>query len=337
MKKILIFAFSFLLLNLTACQINTEKKHPLIDKIWSVSKQEFISVNEFNQVLLKNQVILLGETHDNARHHQLQAKVISHLTENGESPAVAYEMLNQKQQSSINEYLSSIYLPDVKSNAHKVTEQVEKLSKLIKWKESGWPDWELYQPVFYHTVEQQLPIIAANLDTKTIRKVIKQGSKVLDKSYQDLLIKYQYEATLKKVLEKEILSSHCDMLPEKMLSPMLMGQQVRDLAMTHAIQTTLTTRKDSGKLILIAGAGHTRTDYGIPFYLHQETPSIKTLSLGFMEVSKDEFLPENYAEAWGENVTKLPFDYVWFTPRTEREDQCEKMRAYMDKKKTTDK
>ncbi|MCP3851660.1 MAG: hypothetical protein GY694_15675, partial [Gammaproteobacteria bacterium] len=236
MKKILIFAFSFLVLNLTACQLNTKKNHPLIDKIWSVSKQEFISASELNQIVLNNQIILLGETHDNARHHQLQAKIISNLTEREEYPAVAYEMLNQKQQSSIDEYLSTIYSSGIKVGADEVSKQVEDLSKLIKWEESGWPDWELYRPVFYHAVDNQLPIIAANLDTKIIRKVIKQGSNVLDETYQALLIKYQYDAVLKKELEKEILASHCDMLPEKMLSPMLMGQQVRDLAMTRAIQ-----------------------------------------------------------------------------------------------------
>ncbi len=331
MKKILIF--SFLVLNLTACQLNTKKNHPLIDKIWSVSKQEFISANELNQIVLNNQIILLGETHDNARHHQLQAKIISNVAKKGESPAVAYEMLNTKQQSSINEYLSTIYSSGIKAGADEVSKQVEDLSKLINWEESGWPDWELYHPVFYHAVDNQLPIIAANLDTKIIRKVIKQGSNVLDETYQALLIKYQYDAVLKKELEKEILASHCDMLPEKMLSPMLMGQQVRDLAMTRAIQTARARNKKSDKLILIAGAGHTRTDYGIPFYLHQETPGIKTLSLSFMEVSKDELLPENYIEAWGESTKELPFDYVWFTERAEREDQCEKMRAYMDKKK----
>ncbi|MCP3849543.1 MAG: ChaN family lipoprotein, partial [Gammaproteobacteria bacterium] len=221
----------------------------------------------------------------------------------------------------------------IKVGADEVSKQVEDLSKLIKWEESGWPDWELYRPVFYNTIDSQLPIIAANLDAKIIRKVIKQGSNVLDETYQELLKKYQYDAVLKKELEKEILASHCDMLPEKMLSPMLMGQQVRDLAMTRAIQTARARNKKSDKLILIAGAGHTRTDYGIPFYLHQETPGIKTLSLSFMEVSKDELHPENYIEAWGENTKELPFDYVWFTERAEREDQCEKMRAYMDKKK----
>lgn len=326
---------------LSACQTispdtsspdSNEQNHPLIDKVWSVSEQKFISLDKLNKAILDNDVILLGETHDNIKHHQLQAQVIKHLTVNQHSPAIAYEMLNQSQQPAIDEFQAHYYQALKNGKVSNVSEQVDIFAQRIHWEKSGWPEWHYYQPVFYNTIENQLPIIAANLNIKTIRKVIKQGSKVLDKSVQEQLIKYQYDDVLQKELEKEILSSHCDMLPEKMLAPMLLGQQVRDLAMTQAILSTLSTQEETDKLVLIAGAGHTRTDYGVPFYLHKENPKLNLLSLTFMEVSEDEFKPESYVKAWSDTATKLPFDYVWFTEKSEREDQCEKMKAYMKKK-----
>jgi len=141
---------------------------------------------------------------------------------------------------------------------------------------------------------------------------------------------HQYDEPLKNHLQQEIQSAHCDMLPEKMLGPMLTGQQTRDIAMTLAIQKQLTSSAAEG-LVLIAGSGHTRTDYGIPDYLHKEMPEIKIISIAFIEVSEDQFQPANYAEDWNTMDGKLPFDYVWFTSRAEREDQCEKMKRYMQK------
>ncbi|MCU7939519.1 MAG: ChaN family lipoprotein [gamma proteobacterium symbiont of Bathyaustriella thionipta] len=330
-----------LLLSLNACQTFSPpyeiQTHKLIDKVWSASEQQFISKEALQQKTLTAQVILLGETHDNARHHQLQAQFISYLTENNQPPAVAFEMLNQNQQSIINSFEANQYASD--GNSHfGSTRSGEKNTQLfadkINWQESGWPEWPYYHPVFYQTINNKLPIIAANLDLKQIRKVIKEGSQTLSQEYQDLLNKYQYDEALKKELEQEVQSAHCDMLPEKMLSPMLLGQQTRDIAMTQAIQSTLLKYNTATKaqIVLIAGSGHTRTDYGIPFYLQQENPELRLISIAFVEVSEDEFKPDDYAKAWSKTATQLPFDYVWFTARAEREDQCEKMKEHMNRR-----
>ncbi|MCW8931312.1 MAG: ChaN family lipoprotein [Gammaproteobacteria bacterium] len=341
MKKIfgLIVVSCTLLFNLSACQnkspdTSSSQQHPLLDKVWSISEQNFVSVETLNQRILDSKIILLGETHDNIKHHELQAKVIAHLSTNKLKSSIAYEMLNQSQQSIIDTFQEKYYSQTSTSSMTPIPDQVDAFAKTINWEKTGWPEWKYYRSVFYNTIESKLPIIAANLDIKTIRKVIKEGSGILDQHYQELLLKYQYDESLKKELEKEILSSHCDMLPEKMLSPMLLGQQVRDLAMMQAILNSLSEKESSDKTVLIAGSGHTRTDYGIPYYLHQEQPKLKSLSLAFIEVEEDEFNPKEYAKGWSDTAQQLPFDYVWFTEKAEREDQCEKMRAYMKKKKT---
>lgn len=317
--------------SLTACQTYPPQafdpkyditEHPLIDKVWSTSEKSYITMDKLKTQVLNYNVILLGETHDNARHHQLQALFIQHLHNNQRSPTVAFEMLNRSQQDIINQF----------QTAHgNVRDKTDSFAEVVQWQKTGWPDWPYYRPVFYAAIENNLPVIAANQDRKTIRKVIKQGSEILDQNYQDLLKKYQYNDTLKQKLEQEVLSAHCDMLPEKMLSPMLMGQQVRDLSMALAMQSTLTGKEATESAVLIAGSGHTRTDYGVPYYLQQEAPELNTISIAFIEVRDGKFQPEQYAQPWG--TEQLPFDYVWFTPHAQREDQCEKMKAHMKKKK----
>ncbi len=326
-----------ILLSITSCQTastlpkkntssNIEKNtHPLINKIWSVVEQRFISVKSVQQTIQAKNIILLGETHDNIQHHQRQAQFISYLAKN--KPVVAYEMLNQNQQDIIDTFERNHY----KSNKNP-DEITDLFSKTIKWDKSGWPEWILYRPVFYHTIKHQLAIIGTNIDLKKVRRLIKKGRSVLNQNEQDLLNKYQYNTALQAQLEQEIQSAHCDMLPKKMLSPMLLGQQVRDLSMTQAIQEALLSA-DVRQVIVIAGSGHTRIDYGIPFYLSQEDPALNIVSIAFVEVSEDEFKPSDYISSWSQTAKQLPFDYVWFTPRAEREDPCEKMKDYMKKKK----
>ena len=95
MKKItsLIFIYAIMLtvaFNMSACQTFSPeyeiKQHPLIDKIWSVSEQQFIAADSLNKKILEKNIILLGETHDNARHHQLQAQLIAELAAKHHTP-----------------------------------------------------------------------------------------------------------------------------------------------------------------------------------------------------------------------------------------------------------
>jgi len=308
-----------LVLLLTACQNIPIKQqhqaHPLIDRIWSVSEQAFISRGKLNSQLKTNNIILLGETHDNAKHHQLQAEITNQLSQ--QRPKVAFEMLDQNQQAIINTFQKKSSITD-------------DFAKVVNWEKTGWPQWSYYRPVFDSAISNNLEIIAANINSKQVRKVIKYGTKVLTPEYQTLLKRYQYDADTKTELEQDIRSAHCNMLPQKMLAPMLLGQQSRDIAMTLAIKNNFTPPAVS--IILIAGTGHTRTDFGIPYYLQQEIPDAKILSLAFIEISEDKLMATEYAEDWSINGKNLPFDYVWFTNRAEREDQCEKMRAYMKKK-----
>ena len=64
-------------------------------------------------------------------------------------------------------------------------------------------------------------------------------------------------------------------------------------------------------LVLIAGNGHVRKDYGVPNHLDVESASV-----GFVEVWKDKDHPRDY--------DANRFDYTWFTPRVDSLDPCEK-------------
>ena len=83
MKK-LAFALVLVATLLAACAAprpsdRLGQSNPLVGKIWSVADGAFISEDDLFARLASKHYVLLGEKHDNPRHHQLQAKVVQAL------------------------------------------------------------------------------------------------------------------------------------------------------------------------------------------------------------------------------------------------------------------
>ena len=120
-------------------------------------------------------------------------------------------------------------------------------------------------------------------------------------------------------MEAEMRDSHCGQLPETALAGMVTAQRARDAAMAERL---LAATGDGA--VLIAGAGHVRTDRGVPMYLTARAPGVAVASLAFVEVATGHTSPPEYAERFG--VARLPFDYVWFTTRADDVDPCARFR-----------
>ena len=311
--------FVFLSTNVTAAQDTDIPKlivseHPLLEKIWDVDKQRFIDRKELKQRVLQASQLLLGETHDNTDHHKYQAWVLKQLAGAGSKVIVAFEMINESQ----GELIKSRKLSDTKE-----------LLGLLNKVESGWQYESFYTPVFDTVISAGFPIVAANLDRKTIVKIVMKGSehipadlkKILDSSTLD---KSQYDS-----LAKEIEESHCNMINQQMIDGMMAGQKVRDAVMALALARI----DDAFVKVLIAGSGHARRDRGVPFYYLRNAgkkPGGAILSMSWIEVEEKQVDPREYAKRW--NTDTLPFNYVWFTAAADRPDPCEEFRKHMHKK-----
>ena len=79
-----------------------QQNHPLVGKVWDVNKQQYISKDQLLQKALISDYILLGETHDNIKHHEDHGWVISELNKQGLNIAVALEMVTKEQADTIN-------------------------------------------------------------------------------------------------------------------------------------------------------------------------------------------------------------------------------------------
>jgi uncharacterized iron-regulated protein len=294
-----------------AWQSPLRRDHPLVGKIWSPSQARFVEPAELLQAATRADFVLLGETHDNADHHLLQAWLLRAIVDAGRRPAVAFEMLGTDQQADLDRALAGPATAD-------------DIRKAVRWDESGGWSFDFYRPLFELALVAKLPIVAANLPRDMAREVARGGREALPEGLRARLAREEpLSEEVRAALRKEMSESHCGALPESMLDPMALVQRTWNAHMAERLE-------DAGKVrggVLVTGSGHGRTDRGVPAHLARDVAGRPIVSVSFQEVLSKRADPAQYAEDYG--APTLPFDYVVFTPGAKREDPCEKMREHM--------
>ena len=290
--------------------------HSLAGRIWDVSGGRFIDRASLVERLARADFVLLGERHDNPDHHRLQAEVLRSLVALGRRPAVGFEMLGIDDAGAVTRHLAA------------APNDATGLGRAVNWNQRGWPDWAMYQPIAEAAVRARLPIVATNLPLATAKKMAREGLAALEsQAVRELGLDRPPPEPVFARMAADIRDAHCGQVSEKSVKPMVDVQRARDAQMA---QSLLAARKTDGAL-LVAGAGHVRNDYGIPVYLKAKEPESRVISIAFIEVDKHKTEPLSYAPSHPEG--RLPFDYVWFTPRVGDEDPCEKFKSQLERMK----
>lgn len=325
--RLIVSVFLLVTVAITACSTNqnktenekepyklTHKDHPLVGKIWDVNQKQYISKKQLLDHVFSSDYVMLGETHDNIKHHEDQGWIIRELSNKKPNIAVVFEMVNEEQANAIN------------STDNLTT---EKALDILEEAKTGWEYKKYYGPVFTSVVEAKLKVYPADLDRPTMMKVVREGQENAPNELQALLDKKQLSDEDREALRKEIEATHCGMINEDMTKAMMLGQRVRDAAIGNNLYQAKTAGFDA--VVLVSGSGHVRKDRGAPMYLSAEDPNASILSIAWLEVSDDATDPKDYAKPWGREA--MPFNYVIFTPAADRPDPCEEMKKFMQHKK----
>ncbi len=255
--------------------------------------------------LARARFVLLGETHDNADHHRLQARLIRALAARPPGVAVVvFEMLEVGQEEAVARHLRG---PEADLAA---------FARAVRWEDRGWPDFALYEPVFRAALEAGARVMPGDLPRARVRRVARDGYGALDATFLDRSgLARPLPPPLRRRLEAVLEEAHCFRLARDFLPRLVRVQRARDAML--ADRMVAAAADGEGRVVLITGKGHARTDFGVPWYLRARGIE-DVASLGFVEVG----------EAGGPDRADLPFDYVWFTPRAHPpgDDPCRGIR-----------
>ncbi len=303
---------------LSACSVNSwqsnyGRNHPLTGRIWEVASGKFIDRHNLMMRLARAEFVLLGEKHDNPDHHRLQAEVLRGLIAVGRRPAVGFEMFSLDDAGAIANHLA------------RAPGDAAGLGPALNWQKSGWPDWAMYQPIAEAALAAKLAIFATNLPLATARKMSRDGLALEPSVRRDLGLDRPLSDVMFATMAADIRNSHCGYGSAESVQTMVQVQRARDAQMAQSLIAAAT----ADGAVLVAGAGHVRSDYGIPIYLTAKAPGQQVVSIAFVEV--DQLEPEPHKYLLANPAGRAPFDYLWFTARVDDKDGCEKFKAQFEK------
>lgn len=196
-------------------------------------------------------VVILGETHDNPAHHNLQAAIIERLA----PAAIVVEMLT----------------PDQAQDLAKDRSAYGEI-----WNESGWPDYAIYLPVF---TASDAPIFGAAVPRDVARATYSEG---VGAHFAGDLALFGLDQPLPDDQQAARLdlqfAAHCDAMPRAALGGMIEVQRLRDATLARASLEALD--QTGGPVVVITGNGHARNDWGVPSYLHLVREGVSVVSVG---------------------------------------------------------
>ncbi|WP_298850505.1 ChaN family lipoprotein [uncultured Ruegeria sp.] len=228
-------------------------------------------------------VVILGEVHDNPRHHLVQAEALEAISPS----AVVWEMVTEEGAQRL---------------AQKAVADPEELNRILKWAESGWPPLSMYYPVFEAS---SAPVYGAMVPRSAARAAMERGAATAlgaDAARYGLTVPLTPEEQAAR--EADQLAAHCDALPTEMLPQMVAIQRLRDAVLARAVVRAM--EETGGPVAVITGNGHARKDRGVPTYLARLQPGWKVVTVGQSE----------------DGVIDGGFDVVIDSPTVEREDPC---------------
>lgn len=244
------------------------------------------------------QVVYLGESHDNPQHHRDQARVLEAMLADGARPALAFEMLVRDQQPAVDRAMAEGSDP-------------AQIGTRVAWSERGWPDFQMYRPLFELARRSGLPVLAIDLDQSAIRRIAGNGLGALPGDEQRALAsRLPPDPVRERDLARDIEAAHCGLLPVAAVPGMVDAWHARNVTMGRRIVDAL---GQGLQVVVIAGRGH-QAPGGLPDQVAALRPGTRQLVVDLVEAGMDE-------------PARAPFGHiVWVAPPVERPDPCAPLR-----------
>lgn len=262
------------------------------EQIFDLGQQREISRADLLESLKKSDVILLGELHDNSQHHERRAELLQALR--SQHPIIVAEHLERGQRATADgDLLTALEAAGFDAK---------------NWR------WPLHAPLFATARQLSLALYGGNITRTQARAVVQQGGAALPQDIAQALQEAPLSESAQSNLHQDLLDNHCGQIPQSLVPGLTLAQRARDAAMALAITRAAQTAQSGQPVILFAGNGHVRRDYGVPVLLEKLSPARKTLAIAWLETGKPDNPPLD--------VLKTRFDIVWYTAPAERQDPC---------------
>lgn len=273
---------------------HAQENTPSGESLWAVQDGQSLTVASLLKSISQADIVLLGEIHDNPRHHVLRGKLL--IDTSMSKRHVVAEQLTAGQQ---------------------VDSQLALATGLEQagFDANGW-QWPLHEPVFSSALQAGLAVYGGNITAPQTREIFSSKGSQLPLGLHGLLQKAVLGEDALKQLRREIDEGHCGAMPASMFDGMLAVQRARDASMAAELLKHLPA-------LLIAGNGHVWKHLGVPQIIRANRPELHTVSVLFVEHAA--FADDAERFEWLQSFRGIA-DFVWVTPAQQRPDPCLSLR-----------
>ncbi len=232
-------------------------KAEINNEIDVIETRTIMNLNQALNRVLPGQVVYVGEKHDEFADHMTQLKIIEELHKKGYRLAVGMEMFQRPFQPVLDAYLKG-----------EMDERtfVEKTEYFKRW---GY-DYHLYRPILRFCKENNIPIIALNLEMEISQKVAREGiNNLSQEELQSIPANIDWNNETYKDLLKRIFTAHSQG-PVQNFNNFYQAQILWDETMAMSAAQYL-EKNPQQTLVVLAGTGHIAHRHGIPNRLKRLT------------------------------------------------------------------
>jgi len=216
-----------------------------------------LTTEEYLPRLYKENMILLGEHHENLSHHQWQLSLLKKLYNNNPKLIIGLEMFPRRMQSLLDQWIN------------KTINQAEFINA-SDWDNIWSFDFNFYQPLLSFARQNQIPLVALNVDKALLKMVGKNGWENIPEQHRQGISDpakptRPYVRQLAISFQKHY--SDPSKISKQAFLRFIQQQLLWDRAMAEAISSA---RKNNPgvRIVGIVGSWHIINGHGIPHQLN---------------------------------------------------------------------
>ena len=247
------------------------------ERVYDTAAGAFVDFEVMLAALAKADVAFVGEQHDDANTHRLEAAILDGLHRRKVTPVLSLEMFERDAQGSLNEYL-----------AGQIGE--EEMLKSAR----PWPRYATdYRRMIEMARERRWTVVAANVPRRLAQEVAKNGKESIDRwsDTDRALVARELQCPLDGYFDRfaATMSGHPggNQTPEQQratLERYYWSQCVKDETMAEAIAAAHAKRSGAGPVVHYNGAFHSDFGLGTAERVRRRLPGKKTVVVSVLPV-----------------------------------------------------
>lgn len=233
-------------------------KQQLEPGIYATDTGEKLTEEQLLDLLAAHQYVVVGEHHDDAWHHEIQARVLRGVAERVDEVALGMEMFQRPFQGPLDAYVAG------ELDEAQMLEQAE-------WNERWGFGTDMYRPLWRFAREHSAPLIALNAPRELSRKISEVGLDGLKDAERADIPELNLDDEAHRKYVRRAFEQHDMEMSDERFERFYTAQVLWDETMANTAVEFVHANPQIDTMLIVAGGAHAHRGFGIPPRIERRT------------------------------------------------------------------